>query len=76
MKKGRCETLAYVTIPKDLSRIIEQGPVRADQTTRICFPSGGAGRRAAFLWQKVSLGTTTAALCMILVMLPFFLFAM
>ena len=57
--------IAYVTIPKDLSRI--QSKVLFGLTKRqvICF----------FL-AKASLGTTTAALCMILVMLPFFLFAM
>ena len=40
--------MAYVTIPKDLSRI--QGPVQADQTTSDLFRSGGTGRRAAFLF--------------------------
>lgn len=30
----------------------EQGPVRADQTTSDLFRSGGAGRRAAFLFGK------------------------
>ena len=53
----------------------EQGPVRADQTAGDLFRSGSNYRRAAFLSDQV-LGTTTAALCMILVMLPFFLFAM
>ena len=54
----------------------EQGPVRADQTAGDLFRSGSNYRRAAFLFDQGALGTTTAALCMILVMLPFFLFAM
>ena len=48
--------MAYVTIPKDLSRIQSKVLFRLTKRQVICF---GA-----------------AALCMILVMLPFFLFAM
>ena len=68
--------MAYVTIPKDLSRI--QSKVLFGLTKRqvICFGAAAlVGVPLVFL-AKASLGTTTAALCMILVMLPFFLFAM
>ena len=65
-----------ITIPKDLSRIQSKVLFGLTKTTSDLFRSGGAGRRAAFLFGKGELGTTTAALCMILVMLPFFLFAM
>lgn len=75
MKKG-CEILAYVTIPKDLSRI--QSKVLFGLTKRqvICFGAAALVGVPLFFLAKASLGTTTAALCMILVMLPFFLFAM
>ena len=68
--------MAYVTIPKDLSRI--QSKVLFGLTKRqvICFGAAALAGVPLFFLAKVSLGTTTAALCMILVMLPFFLFAM
>lgn len=67
--------MAYVTIPKDLSRI--QSKVLFGLTKRqvICFGAAALVGVPLFFLAKVSLGTTTAALCMILVMLPFFLFA-
>ena len=67
--------MAYVTIPKDLSRI--QSKVLFGLTKRqvICFGAAALVGVPLFFLAKASLGTTTAALCMILVMLPFFLFA-
>ena len=68
--------MAYVTIPKDLSWI--QSKVLFGLTKRqvICFGAAALVGVPLFFLAKASLGTTTAALCMILVMLPFFLFAM
>ena len=68
--------MAYVTIPKDLSRI--QSKVLFGLTKRqvICFGAAALVGVPLFFLAKASLVTTTAALCMILVMLPFFLFAM
>lgn len=68
--------IAYVTIPKDLSWI--QSKVLFGLTKRqvICFGAAALIGVPLFFLAKASLGTTTAALCMILVMLPFFLFAM
>ena len=68
--------MAYVTIPKDLSRV--QSKVLFGLTKRqvICFGAAALVGVPLFFLAKESLGTTTAALCMILVMLPFFLFAM
>ena len=65
--------MAYVTIPKDLSRI--QSKVLFGLTKRqvICFGAAALVGVPLFFLAKASLGTTTAALCMILVMLPFFL---
>ena len=63
--------MAYVTIPKDLSRI--QSKVLFGLTKRqvICFGAAALIGVPLFFLAKASLGTTTAALCMILVMLPF-----
>ena len=68
--------MAYVTIPKDLSRV--QSKVLFGLTKRqvICFGAATVIGVPLFFLTKEALGTTTAALCMILVMLPFFLFAM
>ena len=68
--------MAYVTIPKDLSRI--QSKVLFGLTKRQVISFGAAALVGVplFFLAMASLGTTTAALCMILVMLPFFLFAM
>ena len=68
--------MAYVTIPKDLSRI--QSKVLFGLTKRqvICFGAAALVGVPLFFLAKASLGTTTAAHCMILVMLPFFPFAM
>ena len=68
--------MAYVTIPKDLSKV--QSKVLFGLTKRqvICFGAAALVGVPLFFLAKASLGTTTAALCMILVMLPFFLFAM
>ena len=68
--------MAYVTIPKDLSRV--QSKVLFGLTKRqvICFGAAAVIGVPLFFLNKETLGTTTAALCMILVMLPFFLFAM
>ena len=69
-------TIAYVTIPKDLSRV--QSKVLFGLTKRqvICFGAAAIIGVPLFFLSRGTLGTTTAALCMILVMLPFFLFAM
>ena len=68
--------MAYVTIPKDLSRV--QSKVLFGLTKRqvICFGAAAVIGVPLFFLTKETLGTTTAALCMILVMLPFFLIAM
>lgn len=68
--------MAYVTIPKDLSKV--QSKVLFGLTKRqvICFGAAAVIGVPLFFLTKETLGTTTAALCMILVMLPFFLFAM
>ena len=62
--------MAYVTIPKDLSKV--QSKVLFGLTKRqvICFGAAAIIGVPLFFLTKGALGTTTAALCMILVMLP------
>ena len=68
--------MAYVTIPKDLSRIQSKVLFWLTKRQVICFGAAALVGVPLFFLAKGALGTTTAALCMILVMLPFFLFAM
>ena len=68
--------MAYVTIPKDLSRIQSKVLFGLTKRQAICFGAAALVGVPLFFLAKASLGTTTAALCMILVMLPFFLFAL
>ena len=75
LRKG-CEPLAYVTVPKDLTKIKSKMLFGLTKRQLVCFGSAALVGVPLFFLTKGALGTTTAALCMILVMLPFFLFAM
>ena len=68
--------MAYVTIPKDLSRI--QSKVLFGLTKRqvICFGAAALVGVPLFFLLKDSAGTSLASVVMIAVMLPCFLFAM
>lgn len=68
--------IAYVTVPKDLTKIKTKMLFGLTKRQVFCFGSAALVGVPLFFLTKESLGTTTAALCMILVMLPFFLFAM
>ena len=75
LRKG-CEPLAYVTVPKDLTKIKSKMLFGLTKRQLVCFGSAALVGVPLFFLSKGSMGTTSAALCMILVMLPFFLFAM
>ena len=68
--------MAYVTIPKDLSKV--QSKVLFGLTKRqvICFGAATVIGVPLFFLLKGHIGSSAAALCMMLVMLPFFLLAM
>lgn len=68
--------MAYVTVPKDLTKIKTKMLFGLTKRQVFCFGSAALVGVPLFFLTKESLGATTAALCMILVMLPFFLFAM
>ena len=75
MRKG-ADFIGLCNDPEDLSKV--QSKVLFGLTKRqvICFGAAAIIGVPLFFLTKGALGTTTAALCMILVMLPFFLFAM
>ena len=75
LRKG-CEPLAYVTVPKDLTKIKSKMLFGLTKRQLVCFGSAALVGVPLFFLSKGSMGTTPAALCMILVMLPFFLFAL
>ena len=68
--------MAYVTVPKDLTKIKSKMLFGLTKRQVVCFGSAALVGVPLFFLTRGGLGTTAAALCMILVMLPFFLFAM
>ena len=68
--------MAYVPIPKDLSKVKTKVAFNLTKRQLICFAAAlGIGLPLFFLF-KDSAGTSLAAMAMIVVMLPCFLFAM
>ena len=68
--------MAYVPVPKDLSKVKTKVAFNLTKRQLICFAAAlGAGLPLFFLL-KGSAGTSLAAMAMIVVMLPCFLFAM
>ena len=68
--------MPYVPVPKDLTKV--KTKVRFNLTKRqlLCFGGGALVGIPLFFLLKGTMGTSVAALCMILVMLPFFLLAL
>lgn len=68
--------MAYVTIPKDLTQVKTKFALGLTKRQLVCFGAAAAvGLPLFFLFRGV-LPSSTAAMLMVLVMLPFFLFAM
>jgi len=68
--------MAFVNVPKDLSRIKNKAVFNLTVRQLICFGSGAAVGVPAYLFTREPIGGTAAALLMIGLMLPFFFFAM
>ena len=66
--------MAYVPVPKDLSKIKTRVAFNLTKRQIICFAAALAMGLPLFFLLKDSAGTTAAAMVMILVMLPGFLF--
>lgn len=72
----RCNVIAYVTIPKDLTKVKSKVLFGLTRRQLICFGAAVLVGVPLFFLLKDEVDSSTATLCMILVMLPFFLFAM
>ena len=68
--------MAYVTIPKDLTKVKTKVMFGLTKRQLICFGAAALIGVPLFFLLKAVINTTAATLCMILVMLPFFLLAM
>lgn len=68
--------MAYVPVPKDLTKVKTKIAFNLTKRQLICFSIGVLIGVPLFILLKNPVGNSTAAMCMILVMMPFFLFAM
>ncbi len=68
--------MAYVPVPKDLNAVKTKVIFNLTARQLVCFGAAVIVGLPVFFLLKDPLGVSAAALCMILIMLPFFLFAM
>lgn len=68
--------MAYVTIPKDLTKVKSKVLFGLTKRQLICFGTAALLGVPLFFLLKRTASSSTAAFCMIIVMLPFFLLAM
>ena len=65
--------MPYVAVPKDLSKIKTKMMLNLTKRQLICFGAGAAVAVPTYFLLKGPLGTTVAALLMMIVMVPAFL---
>ena len=68
--------MAYVPVPKDLTKVKTKVAFNLTKRQILCFTAALIAGLPVFFLLKGSAGTSLASFFMILVMLPFFLFAM
>ena len=68
--------MAYVTVPKDLTKIKTKVLFNLTKRQLVCFGCGALLGVPSFFFLKEPLGTSTATMVMILVMIPALLLAM
>ncbi len=68
--------MAYVPVPKDLTKVKTKVAFNLTKRQLICFTGGALLGVPLFFLLRGSAGNSTAALCMMFVMLPFFMLAM
>ena len=68
--------MAYVTVPKDLSNVKTKVFLNLTKRQLVCFTPAVLLGVPLFFLLRNSLGNSTATFCMMIVMLPFFLFAL
>ena len=69
-------SIAYVPVPKDLTSVKTKFLFNLTKRQLVCFSGGALLGVPLFFVLKPHIGTSTAALLMVFVMLPFFLLAM
>lgn len=68
--------MAYVPVPKDLTKVKTKVMFNLTRRQLVCFTAGALVGVPLFLWLREPAGNSMAAMCMMLVMMPFFLLAM
>ena len=68
--------MPYVPVPKDLTKVKTKVLFNLTKRQLLCFGGGALLGIPLFFLLKGSAGTSVAAMCMILIMLPFFLLAL
>ena len=68
--------MAYVTIPKDLTKVKSKVLFGLTRRQLICFGAAVLVGVPLFFLLRNAVDSSVATLCMILIMLPFFLFSM
>ena len=68
--------MAYVPVPKDLNAVKTKVMFNLTKRQILCFGGGALIGVPLFFLLKGHIGSSAAALCMMLVMLPFFLMVM
>ena len=65
--------MAYVSVPKDLTRVKSKVIFNLTRRQIVCFGGGALIGVPLFFWLRPGLGSSPAAICMMLTMLPFLL---
>ena len=68
--------MAYVPVPKDLTKVKTKVMFNLTKRQLICFTGGALIGVPLFFLLRGAVGNSVAAMCMMLVMMPFFLLAM
>jgi len=66
--------MPFVPVPKDLTKVKTKVAFNLTKRQLVCFSLGGLSGVPAYLMTKGSIGSDSAALLMIVLMAPFFLF--
>ena len=68
--------MAYVSVPKDLTKVKTKVMFNLTRRQLVCFTVGALVGVPLFFLLREPAGNSMAAMCMMLVMMPFFLLAM
>ena len=68
--------MAYVPVPKDLTKVKTKVMFNLTKRQLVCFSGGALFGVPLFFLLKTPIGNSAAAMCMVVAMLPFFMLAM